>query len=86
MKTVKMIFPRDMFYNDLANPIYVANKIYDVPENMVDRWLKRGGVLATEVEQPKVEQKEPVEPVEQKAEDQEKPKAKPNKPIGNKRP
>lgn len=43
-----MIFSEDMFYDDLANPLYDKGTKYLVPGNMVDRWLMRGGMLVDE--------------------------------------
>lgn len=42
-KSVRMRFNADMFYNEEC--IYQNGKEYDVPLNMVDRWLKRGGII-----------------------------------------
>lgn len=42
---VEMTFPKDMFYDDMKKPLYLANKIYVIAPEMVDRWLKRGGVI-----------------------------------------
>ncbi len=48
-KTVPMIFNEDKFYNEAV--IYTAKDekgkqiVHQVPEDMVDRWLKRGGVI-----------------------------------------
>lgn len=53
-KKVKMIFSKDMFYNDMNKPLYCAGKIYDVEENMVARWLKRGGEVVDGTEKTKV--------------------------------
>lgn len=47
-KTVKMRFSKDMYYTDQNIPLYVAGKIYDVPESMVHRWVKRGGDIVGE--------------------------------------
>lgn len=47
---MKMVFSEDKFYNDRNKPIYEAGKLCDVPANMVDRWMKRGGRPATESE------------------------------------
>lgn len=44
----KMKFTEDKYYN--RDVIYTAGKVYDVPDNMVDRWLKRGGEIVSEVE------------------------------------
>lgn len=44
-KTVKMVFAEDKFYNDPNVPLYKAGELYDIPENMVSRWLKRGGTI-----------------------------------------
>lgn len=49
MKTKKMKFFADKFYNDLNKPLYLAGQIYDVPEDMVARWQKRGGVLVEDI-------------------------------------
>lgn len=47
-KTVRMRFPKDQYYNDLTVPLYKGGEVVDVPERMVVRWLKRGGVLITD--------------------------------------
>jgi len=47
-ETVKMRFSEDKTYNDEL--MYEKDVIYDVPLNMKDRWLKRGGVIVTEEE------------------------------------
>lgn len=47
-ETVKMKFARDMFYDDPNVPLYDSGKVYDVPVNMKDRWIKRGGELVDE--------------------------------------
>lgn len=51
-KTVKMKFSADMYYvtaknkeHDLVNPLYKKGEVYDVPAEMVPRWLKRGGEI-----------------------------------------
>lgn len=46
-KTVNIIFDKDMFYNDLSTPMFVANKVYEIENTpaWVARWVKRGGVL-----------------------------------------
>ena len=46
--TVKMRFSEDKTYN--GELIYEKDVIYDVPLNMSDRWLKRGGVKVSEDE------------------------------------
>lgn len=48
-KTTKMTFSKSMYYNDLQNPLYVAGPVYDVPNEMVERWIKRGGVVVGDV-------------------------------------
>lgn len=48
--TVKMVFSEQKFYNDLNVPLYDANKVYDVPLSMRDRWIKRGGQVLSEKE------------------------------------
>lgn len=45
-----MVFSEDKFYNDLNKPLYGKDTICEIPENMVDRWTKRGGRPATEEE------------------------------------
>ncbi len=80
----KMRFGEDKFYTDPNTPLYLKDEIYDVPGNMVDRWLKRGGVIVTDevilpkpapapapVEPPKAEPPPVIEPpkVEEKDED-----------------
>lgn len=42
----KMKFTEDKYYN--RDVMYVAGKVYDVPDNMVERWLKRGGEIVVE--------------------------------------
>lgn len=77
----KMKFSKDMFYTNPNVPLYCAGKVYDVEDNMVARWLKRGGEIVSatppkvEVPKPVVDSdtKEPVEPVDEKAEDNSKP-------------
>jgi hypothetical protein len=44
MKTF-MKFSQDMFYDSKDVPIYNKGKVYEIPENMVARWLKRGGEI-----------------------------------------
>lgn len=56
----KMKFTEDKYYN--RDVIYVAGKVYDIPENMVDRWLKRGGEIVVEVEPVAVVHAEPEKP------------------------
>ncbi len=56
-KKVFMIFNRTMFYDSREIPIYNAGIVYEIPLNMVDRWLKRGGVIVDEPK-PKVEEEE----------------------------
>lgn len=56
---VKMRFPRDMYYNDLNNPIYRKGEIYEIEPQMVERWVKRGGEIVTGA---KVEPKRPTPP------------------------
>lgn len=65
-KTVKMKFIADQYYVTAANkevdqrtPLYRKDEICDVPEDMVPRWLKRGGVLVDEKASAKVEAKAP---------------------------
>lgn len=41
----KMKFAKDMFYTSRDVPLYTAGRVYEVAEEMVDRWLKRGGEL-----------------------------------------
>ncbi len=41
-----MRFKEHKFYNDLANPIFEANKIYELEgKDWIHRWLKRGGEI-----------------------------------------
>lgn len=41
-----MRFKEHKFYNDLANPIFVANKIYELGgRDWITRWVKRGGEI-----------------------------------------
>lgn len=49
-KTVKMKFSEDMFYN--LDLIYNKGHVYEVPENMVERWKKRGGVIVDDMGDP----------------------------------
>lgn len=72
-KIVKMIFSKDMFYNDQNVPMYVAGKVYDIEERMVARWLKRGGQIVDETT--KVETKEHVETPTKKEDDGDKGRA-----------
>lgn len=97
-KTVKMWFNTNMYYNDLVTPLYEAGKEYDVPERMVSRWIKRGGVLVADQPTPAPIPKpvqhaptpEPVKPPEKAPEhppvdeDKEKEKTKPEKTGKNK--
>ena len=46
--STKMKFTEDKYYN--RDVIYVAGKVYDVPDHMVVRWLKRGGEIVVEEE------------------------------------
>lgn len=46
MKTF-MKFPQDMFYDSKEIPLYNKGKIYEIPESMVARWLKRGGEIVS---------------------------------------
>ncbi len=41
----KMKFNRPMYLTDRNIPLYMPGKVYDVPGKMVERWLKRGGVI-----------------------------------------
>lgn len=60
MQTTKMIFHRDMYYNDPTVPYYDKDKVYEVPNAMVARWMKRGGQIVEVEEKPvHVEDKEP---------------------------
>ena len=44
--SVEMKFPEDMYYNDLSRPIYRAGEVYTIVGlDMVQRWLKRGGII-----------------------------------------
>jgi hypothetical protein len=43
----KMKFFEDKYYN--LDIIYQAGQTYEVEDHMVDRWLKRGGVIVEEV-------------------------------------
>lgn len=66
---VKMVFGENKFYHDMYNPLYLAGKVYDIESHMVDRWLRRGGIIVDEVSNHKAENKEPIEPVQEKLED-----------------
>ncbi len=46
----KMRFFEDKYGNDFDKPFYEKGKVYDVPKENVERWLKRGGVLVEEEE------------------------------------
>jgi hypothetical protein len=61
----KMKFPKDMFYTDMNNPLYRKGEVYEVEDRMVERWLKRGGIVVEEL--PVVEKA--VEPVVEKTQD-----------------
>jgi hypothetical protein len=61
----KMKFNRNMYYNDLVNPLYIPGVIYDVDNKMVERWIKRGGEIVCEEEKIEV----PVETVKEKTDD-----------------
>ncbi len=90
MKTVKMHFSRDLFYNDPNVPLYLAGHSYDIEEKLVEKWLKRGAQIVSEM--PKEEApKKPEAPKEEapKSEDkvspevvvpEKKEEAKPSKP------
>lgn len=67
----KMRFTEDKYYN--RDVIYTAGKVYDVPDNMVDRWLKRGGEILEE------EVKEEPKPVTKPVFDTRKPTPRPHK-------
>ncbi|TXG78097.1 hypothetical protein E6Q11_01700 [Candidatus Dojkabacteria bacterium] len=48
-KKVKMIFKEAKFYNDLANPIFFPNKVYELEgQDWIERWIKRGGAIIDE--------------------------------------
>jgi hypothetical protein len=51
-KTVKMRFQKDMYYEDQNVPLYKGGEDVDVPERMVSRWLKRGGMLVADLPKP----------------------------------
>lgn len=45
-KKTKIVFSEDKFYNDLANPIFVAGKVYEIEgDDWIERWIKRGGTI-----------------------------------------
>lgn len=44
---VKMSFTEHKYYNDLNNPLYLAGEVYEIEDNMVERWLKRGGKIVS---------------------------------------
>lgn len=48
----KMYFKDEKVYN--GEFLYPAKQISEVPNAMVDRWLKRGGVLASSLEEVEV--------------------------------
>lgn len=77
---VKMRFKEDKFYTDLNNPIYRKGQIYDIPNNMVERWIKRGGTIidcqetlekVEDDERKELEAKQALEAEQKKTEDQE---------------
>lgn len=83
MKTVKMKFHADMYYGNQDVPLYRAGEVYEISDEgrgMIDRWLKRGGVIVEEgssakkVEEVQApvdsEPQEPVEGEQEKAEDE----------------
>lgn len=45
-KTVKMLFNKNYEYE---GNFYSEGKIYDIPAEKVERWLKRGAVIASEI-------------------------------------
>lgn len=50
--SVKMFFPQG--YRLVTGELQLeANKIYDIPKDKVEKWLKRGGVIAKAGEIPK---------------------------------
>lgn len=61
-RTVKMRFPKDMYYTDQNVPIYKGGEVVEVPESMVTRWLKRGGVLISDEKAGRAPIQKPVEP------------------------
>jgi hypothetical protein len=44
--TTKMRFNEDKFYDEKC--LYTKGIVYDVPNDKVDRWIKRGGELVEE--------------------------------------
>lgn len=65
-KTVKMFFTSDQYWN--LQLLYSGGQSYDVPEDKVERWLKRGAVIVSEepeVLKPKQELSPVVEPVKE---------------------
>ena len=43
-----MVFTKEVFYNDLTKPEYGPGEVYQVPNHMVQRWIKRGGLVVDE--------------------------------------
>lgn len=83
-KAVEMIFPQDMFYEDLKKPLYLKGKVYVIAPEMVNRWLKRGGVIyeAGKIVQPTVKAAPVAPPISPPVPEKEKeqPEDKGNKP------
>ena len=42
----KMTFTEDKFYNDEC--LYLAGKVYEIPDDKYTRWLNRGGIPVEE--------------------------------------
>lgn len=76
---VKMRFTEEKYYNDPNTPHFEKGKIYEVQgQDIINRWLKRGGEIVTDemlkkeaqdaakakVEAPKKSEEAPVNPVE----------------------
>jgi hypothetical protein len=49
VKTKKMKFSEDKFVD--GELMYEKDKVHDIPEGSVDRWLKRGGELVEKAEE-----------------------------------
>lgn len=49
MKTVKMYFTKDTFYTDPTRPLYLGGHTYDIPQSYVEKWLKRGALLISDL-------------------------------------
>lgn len=67
-KTTAMTFREDKFYN--GELIYTKGEVHQVPNEMIQRWLNRGGAIVGPGEEKPVElPPEPLEPEKEKVED-----------------